>query len=116
MHAHTTSFDDCRGRWTLHDPEKGPVEVPKEVVRFCYLDSMRFPDGGYFVFKDQYLAAFGPDDRCVPMEAIVLLCVRVACLVGGLRAAYLSLSAKFSQFRARASAKKINVKLTSIAS
>lgn len=63
----TAPFCNYRGRWTLHDPEKGPVEVPEDVVRFCYLDSMRFPDGGYFVFNDKYLAAFGPDDRCVSM-------------------------------------------------
>ena len=54
-----------RGGWTLHDPVLAPRKVPDHVVRFCYLDAMRFPDGGYFVFHDSYEEAFGPEPEYV---------------------------------------------------
>eukprot|EP00124_Ichthyophonus_hoferi_P004651 Ihof_evm1s539 gene=Ihof_evmTU1s539 len=48
-----------RGRWTLHNPEIEPKVVPEDTVKFCYLDSKLFPDGGYFVYHEKYQAIFG---------------------------------------------------------
>jgi hypothetical protein len=57
----------CRGGWTLHDPQLAPRTVPADVVKFCYLSPMLFPDGGYFKFRDQYMSAFADEiaARCV---------------------------------------------------